>query len=36
MLYLPGLKNVIADFCPAQIKQPLDQSLPHWQQTQWI
>ncbi len=26
MLYLSGLKNVVADFCPAQINQPLDQS----------
>jgi hypothetical protein len=24
LLYLPGLKNVIAYFCPAQAKQPLD------------
>ncbi len=36
LLYLPGLKNVITDFCPAQTKQSLDQSPPRWQQTQWI
>jgi hypothetical protein len=36
MLYLPGLKNVVADFCPAQIKQPLDLSPPRRRQTQWI
>jgi cleavage and polyadenylation specificity factor subunit 1 len=35
MLYLPGLKNV-ADFCPAQIKQPLDQLPPCQRQTHWI
>jgi hypothetical protein len=36
MLYLPGLKNVVAIFCSAQIKQPLDQLPPRWWQTQWI
>jgi hypothetical protein len=36
LLYLPGLKNVITDFCPAKTKQPLDQSPPCRRQTQWI
>jgi hypothetical protein len=36
MLYLPGLKNVVADFLSCPIKLPLDQSPRHWRQTQWI
>jgi hypothetical protein len=36
LLYLPGWKNVVTDFCPAQTKQPLNQSPPHRRQTQWI
>jgi hypothetical protein len=38
LLYLPGLKNVVADFLsrPKKTKQPLDQSPPCQQQTQGI
>jgi hypothetical protein len=36
ILYLPSFKNVVANFCPAQTKQLLDQSLPRWWQIQWI
>jgi hypothetical protein len=35
LLYLPGLKNVIADFLSAHPYSPLDQS-PRRRQTQWI
>jgi hypothetical protein len=36
ILYLPGLKNVVADFLCAPTKQPLDQSPPRRWQIQWI
>jgi hypothetical protein len=36
LLSLPGLKNFVADFYPAQTKQPLDQSPPRQWQIQWI
>ncbi len=36
ILYLPNLKMSLLIFCPAQTKQPLDQSPPLRRQIQWI
>jgi hypothetical protein len=36
LLYLPGLKNVVADFLSRQTKQPLDQLPPRRRQILWI
>jgi hypothetical protein len=36
LLYLPGLKNVVADFLSRPSHGSLDQSPPQWRQIQWI